>query len=362
MKVLLLGENRSTHIQKWIIGLSGVQSIDLHVVTFKGGPELAGVKYSYLKKFLNNKADYLLNLWHFKRLIEQIRPNIVHAHYATSYGFLGAFSNFHPFIVTGWGADIFDSPANPVLKYFLRYTFRKADAITVLSEITRTEMVKLTSKQVDLIPFGVDIDKFSPRSEMRNPDQGIRIGTIRTLSEKYGVIYLLEAFARLSSDFSNIHLDIVGDGPLRQELEERATQLGVSEKVTFYGFINQNTDFQTYIKLLHRFDIFAILSVLDSETFGVASVEASACGIPVVASRVGGLPEVVEDNRTGIIVEPRDIDSTASALRALIENRELRLKLGEAGVKNVKEKYDWKKNVAQMVSLYYNTIEMKREI
>ncbi|MEX1190261.1 MAG: glycosyltransferase [Bacteroidia bacterium] len=359
MKLIILGENGSVHVQKWIIAIASVPGIELHVITFKRGPEQPQVHYHYLKKFAGNKLDFLLNLFHFKRIVSEIKPDLIQAHYATSYGFLAAFSGFHPFIITGWGADIFDSPANPIMKSMLQYSFRKADAISVLSEVTRKEIKKLTNKHVNLIPFGVDTNKFNPRK--RDDDKKIvRIGTIRTLSEKYGLEFLIKAFANAYAQHPEIRLEIVGDGPQKQMLNELCENLNISDVVTFHGYVNQNTDFEKYIALLQSFDIFAILSILDSETFGVAAVEASACGIPVVATNVGGLPEVIDDEKTGLIVPPKNAEATSEAFIRLIKDKSLREKLGAGGLAKASSMYNWKFNIQQMVDLYKKT--MKKEV
>lgn len=360
MKVVLLGENISVHIQKWIKGIASQPGVELHVLSFDHGVKFEGVSYHPLKKITGNKLDYLLNLFRVKRYIRRIKPDLLHAHYATSYGFLGAFSGFHPFVITGWGADIFDSPDNPLMKKLLVYSFRKADGISVLSKITQNEMKKLTDKPVRLIPFGVDIVKFAPQE--RQADDIIRIGTIRTLTEKYGVEYLIRAFAKVCLAHDNLELNIVGDGPLRQAFEALTHELGIADKVLFHGYVNQNTDFEKYIALLGSFDVFAILSILDSETFGVAAVEASACGIPVIASNVGGLPEVIDNEETGLIVPPKNTEATAAALQRLLSDVDLRLKLGKNGRSKVLKHYDWQQNIFQMIELYQDTINNTKHV
>ena len=349
-KVCIIGDNGSVHIQKWIKGISDYTNIKIHVITFDKGIKIPGVTYHYMKVRMGNKLDYFLNSFFVKNEIKKIKPDVVHSHYATSNGFLGAFSGFHPLVITGWGADIFDSPKGFWMRKILTYAFKKADAITVLSEITRKEANKYTDKEIQLIPFGVDLKKFPSRKE--NTDGIIRIGTIRTLSEKYGVEYLIRAFALLSKKYDNIRLEIVGDGPLRFALEKLTVELSVKNNVTFHGYVNQNSEQEKYISLLTSFDIFAILSIIDSETFGVAAIEASSCEIPVVATKVGGLPGVIESEKTGILVAPKNVEETVQALERLIVDVELRKTMGKNGRKNVEEKYDWKQNVNQMYLLY----------
>jgi glycosyltransferase involved in cell wall biosynthesis len=355
MKICYLGENISVHNQKWIKALSSHEGVEVHVITFDRGVKFEGVKYYYLKEYTSGRLNYLLNISRVRKLVRQIMPDLLHAHYATSYGFMGACCNFHPFIITGWGADIFDTSREVIVKHLLKFAFRKADAITVLSEITKKEIAGLTKKYVHLVPFGVDTTLFRPAVKILQP--GIfRIGTIRTLSEKYGVEFLVRAFAKLSAKYPHTYLEIVGDGGLRKSLETLCDELQVSERVRFYGFVNQQTDFEKYYSILSQFDVFVIPSVLHSETFGVACVEAGACGIPVIASDVGGLPEVIRHGETGFIVSPGNPEAIVQAVEKLIVDKELRISMGKAGREYVLENYDWEKCVLKMLSLYSSLI------
>ena len=355
MKICILGDNGSVHIQKWIYALATHLEIELYLITFDKGIKYKNVNYLFLKSYTNTKLDYLLNIFRVRKFIKKIKPDLVHAHYATSYGMLGACSGFHPFILTGWGADIFDSPKYFFMKKTLQFSLSKADFITVLSQITLIELAKYTNKKISLIPFGVDLNNFIPRVASNSNE--IRIGTIRTLSEKYGVDYLIRSFALLHTKYPNLYLDIVGDGPQKLELKKLVHEHKIDNRVVFHGFISQNKNFSLYISVLHSFDIFAILSILDSETFGVAAVEASACKIPVVATDVGGLPEVIDHNITGIIVPTVDINETAKALECLINDKALRTKMGESGRAKVEALFDWQRNVNQMIALYISALK-----
>ena len=127
-KICIIGDNGSVHIQKWIKGIFTYSNIEVHVITFDKGIKIPGVAYHYMKIRTGNKLDYFLNSFYVKNEIKKIKPDVVHSHYATSNGFLGAFSGFHPFVVTGWGADIFDSPKEYWMRKVLSYTLKKADA------------------------------------------------------------------------------------------------------------------------------------------------------------------------------------------------------------------------------------------
>src|SRR5665213_2206000 len=99
MKVIILGDNNSPHIQKWISAIALCKGMELHVICFDGGVRFDGVNYHLLSKVTGTKIDYLLNVLKVKSFIKKINPDLVHAHYATSYGFLATFSGFHPLII-----------------------------------------------------------------------------------------------------------------------------------------------------------------------------------------------------------------------------------------------------------------------
>ena len=108
MKILILGDNNSVHIQKWIKAVADYPEVVLDVITFDKGVKIEGVNYHFLKKITGTKLDYFLNVLRVRTFIKKIKPELVHAHYATSYGFLGMFSNFKPFVIfTSAGTLIF---------------------------------------------------------------------------------------------------------------------------------------------------------------------------------------------------------------------------------------------------------------
>lgn len=356
MKICILGENGSTHVQKWIRGILSESDHEIHIITFNRGILDERAHYHFLKQHVNNKLDYILNCGLVKKYINRIKPDILHAHYATSYGLLGALSNFHPYLITGWGADIFDSPKNFLMKQMVQYSFRQADGLTVLTKFTQDELKKLTTKPATLVPFGVNTNFFKP-GEHKEKNK-LHIGTIRTLAPKYGVEFLIRAFALLAAKFPHIHLDIVGHGEQYEQFVLLTKELNIHERVTFFGFVNQHAEPEKYISILQNMDIFTILSVLDSETFGVAAVEAMACGIPVVASDIGGLPEVL-NKEAGLLAKPGDTLSIAAALESLITNADLRQTLGKNGRARATSTYNWQNNIRSMLAVYEVLITKK---
>ncbi|GAH31889.1 unnamed protein product, partial [marine sediment metagenome] len=154
--------------------------------------------------------------------------------------------------------------------------------------------------------------------------------------------------AVLLNSFQKIRLTIVGDGIIRQKLESLVDRLGIKNNVAFAGFVPN----EKVVEYLNKFDIFVMPSVGEGETFGVAAVEAMATGLPVVASNVGGLPEVVDDGKTGLLVKPGDVEDLKRALEFYILSKDARIEHGKRGREKVKKLYNWKDNAEQMNNLY----------
>jgi glycosyltransferase involved in cell wall biosynthesis len=232
----------------------------------------------------------------------------------------------------------------------LRFNLTRADRILSTSMIMARQTNRFTRKPVEVTPFGVDIHQFSPIKRLVHP--GIVVGTVKNLEPKYGVDYLLHAFRILSGRNPQLTLNllIVGGGSQRDQLETLAARLGIQGSVTFTGHV----PYREIARCHNMIDVSVFLSTSDS--FGVAAVEASACGNPVVASNVGGLPEVVEHGVTGFIVPPRDPHKTADAIEKLVLDGGLRACMGSAGRQRVKKLFNWDDNVSQMIDIYDSTL------
>jgi glycosyltransferase involved in cell wall biosynthesis len=293
-------------------------------------------------------ARYILAAPRVRGMLRRIKPDIVHAHYATGYGLLGSLAAPSPYVLSVWGSDIYEYPRrSPVHAQLLKFNLHRADYICSTSLAMARETQRYTSKPVTVTPFGVDCEVFSPKpgKEERRP---LVIGTVKTLDHPYGVEYLIRAFAIVVERFTehDVRLVIAGDGPLRSSLEALAKQLRLSDRVDFLGQLPQ----EMVPTVLRTFDIFAALSL--RESFGVAVLEASACGIPVVASNVDGLPEVVEDGVTGFLVPPTDPSAAATALLGLLADRTRREQMAAAGRSFVLERYEWGRTAKMMDDLY----------
>jgi glycosyltransferase involved in cell wall biosynthesis len=348
MKVILFGPGKSIHTHKWALFFKK-RGIDIKVVTFFDhfSKKNAGeVETIVLPKLLPGKLSYLSSTFTLKKILKEQKPDIFHAHYAASYGFVGALTNYKPYIVSVWGRDIFEFPKlNGINRRIIRYTFSHADEICSTSNAMAKETQKYTDKSIHITPFGVDMNLFKPDPNVRK-DKDKTVGIVKSLSDKYGISDLIRAFAIVYQECPNVKFLIVGDGPQKTEYELLAKQLGINEVITFVGRVAN----EQVPKYINKMDVFCVPS--HSESFGVAAVEAMSCGVPVVVTNVGGLPEVVRENETGLIVPKENPEKLAQAILTLLRDDKKRKDMGLKGIAHVKENYNWFDNANKMLQLY----------
>lgn len=347
--VALLGAANSIHLQRWAIALAD-RGLRVSVITQHGSGALvypAPIELHVLP--WRGFAGYFVNAWALRSLLRRLRPDLLHAHYASGYGNLARLAPWPRRLLSVWGADVYDFPARGGLqRELLLRSLRAADRLASTSEAMATQVRRLwpQSGPIDITPFGVDTSLFAPAPALPRP---LVIGTVKTLAPKYGIDTLLRAFAsaqpRLPQDAS---LLLVGDGPQRDELVCLAALLGVGGRVRFVGAVAH----AQVPGWLQQMDVYVAASRDDSESFGVAVLEASACGLPVIVSDVGGLPEVVEDGVTGIVVPREDPSALADAIAALAAAPERRARFGAAGRTRVLQRYDWPHCVDLMLASY----------
>jgi glycosyltransferase involved in cell wall biosynthesis len=358
MKVMLLGAGSAIHTRRWADGLAaaGVEVVCVSQHDFMPGPWDARVLRERLPG--SGVSGYFTNARALARLYARQRCDLLNAHYATGYGVLATASGVRPRLVSVWGSDVYDFPAaSPLHRALLRRVLVSADRVASTSRAMARQVGRVVgaaglARPVAVTPFGVDTDRFAPLPADEAPSpRPLVVGTVKVLAPKYGIDTLIRAFALLdpaSQPGPPPLLRLVGDGPQRSELEALARRLGVADRVRFAGAVPH----ERVPAELRGFDVYAAASRLDSESFGVAVIEASACGLPVAVTRVGGLPEVVREGETGLVVERDDPPALAAALARLLGDAALRRRLGDAGRAWVRSEYEWKHCVERMIEVY----------
>ena len=363
-RIMILSDSSSDHTKRWVkaIAESGydVALFSLNNKDYDYYSKIDNVKLYFYDIFGKIKAQrknghfekisYLKPIFNLRRHISEFKPDIVHAHYATSYGMLGVLSGFHPLIVSLWGSDAYIFPkVSFIHRNLFEFNLSKADKILSTSCCMAREVAQYTKKEITVTPFGVDVDKFKPKSEIAQKDV-ITIGTVKTLSYIYGIDTLIDAFAIVVDKCRHLdlRLNIAGDGMELENLKAQTERLSLTDKVNFLGRIPNDS----VPEFLSQLDVYVALSRSDSESFGVAVVEAMSCAVPVVVADADGFKEVVPDGVAGYVVPKNNAQAAAERIMEIISDKKLAAEMGQAGRRHVLENYTFKSSVDIMKSVY----------
>jgi glycosyltransferase involved in cell wall biosynthesis len=284
-----------------------------------------------------------------RRLTRHRSYDVIHVHWPL------------PLALLGWAAQRRDTPAIVTTFYgaelrlgfrrFIAWAARRSARVVAISSYTAAALRQMVTVPIEVIPYAAALPSSS--SAPAHTADGATVLFVGRLVERKGVIHLIEALGTMQ-DRPHTRLVIVGDGPERPRLEARARQLGLSERVVFRGRVSDAELRRAY----EGADVFVLPSVLDSrgdtEGLGVVLLEAMNYGVPVVASRIGGIVDIVTDNETGVLVPPGDSGALGGALQALLADPARARSLGEAGRRRLTERFSWDAIVARYDALYRN--------
>lgn len=281
------------------------------------------------------------------RLFRSHRIDVINAHAPTPY--LADVATYvagrRPVVLTYHagsmvkGGDGVTRAVDALLRTYERVVlprvFARADRLVAVSPTCTGYLEGRTA----LVPPGVDTSQFVPPAD--DPAGTLTVlyaGRMQRASRWKGVQVLLEAFAQVLADLPAARLVLAGDGDDVPALRARASELGVDGSVSFAGAL-AGADL---VRAYQDADVVVLPSLTEAESFGMTLVEAMACGRPVVASRVGGIPGVVRDGVDGLLVPPGDVVALAGGLRRLLADPVLRATLGTAGRQAAVSRWDWR--------------------
>jgi len=237
-----------------------------------------------------------------------------------------------------------------------KFIIEQADSVVCNSSFNKNQILKYCApKYCSVISPGVDCSVFIPK---KNKDcVGIKnnshiIFSVGRLIEWKGFDYLLQAITTLKNRFRNFKLYLAGDGPEKHKLAKIAKEHNLEQNVSFLGNV-PNNEIVSYFQCA---DVFVLPSIIDqegnTEGLGVVLLEAMACGVPCIASNVGGIPDIVHNDYNGFLVEPKDVNAIAEKLELLLTDAGKRKEMGEQARLFVEKEYDWNIKAKQLKDLY----------
>lgn len=293
----------------------------------------------------------MLGYWMKSRDLRHLHIHLANA--AATVGLIASRTFPIKFSMTVHGPDEFYDVAG------LRLAEKVAGAsfACCIGQFARSQLMKLSPPlewdKFEIAPLGVDPQSFTPRPFRTHPDSFELLCVGRLVPAK-GQYILLAAIRRLVKSRPNIQLRFVGDGPDREGLERIIAANGLSRNVTLEGSVNQDR-----IRAYYRqADIFVLASF--AEGIPVVLMEAMAMEIPCISTFVAGIPELIRNDIDGILVRPSDDQELAAAIERLIDDPELRRRLGAAGRRRVIEKYDLDRSIARLAEIFTDRITGRR--
>jgi len=302
-------------------------------------------------------------LWQGIRLAHYVRRNLIQI--VHSYGFYPNVFTVPVARLAGASivvASIRDTGdlLTPTQTWLQKLVCRLADCVLVNAEAIRESLIEqgYAPSKIVVIRNGIALSNFTHsersavlRRELGFPPSARLVAVFSRLNPMKGVEYFLDAASIVAERFPDVRFLVAGDGGSRKELEDRARRLGLEARIVFTGFRSDVRE------LLSE----AAISVLPSLSEGTSNtlLESMAAGLPVVATQVGGNPEVIEDGVSGLLVPPRDSAEIAAAVGRLLEDEGFARRLGQAGMRRVSELFSLSGSVQQTEHLYQRLIEVK---
>lgn len=262
-------------------------------------------------------------------------------------------------IITVQGGDLADYKETTgafggVLKPIIAWSLKNADIVHAVSSYTANLAKLIGAKKVVVIPNGVDTNVFFRRKNCKLKEQmGFKdddkiIVTASRLTPKNGIEYLIKAVAKIKD--LNIKLLIIGDGEQRSKLECLIRNLKL-DNVYLLGYV-PHEKLPEYLSIA---DVFVRPSL--NEGFGISFIEAMACRVPVIGSRVGGIIDIIEDGRSGLLVNPGDVDDLVEKIKLILNDDELAKRLANEGYNTVMRKFTWDVILKKMEDVYKSLVE-----
>ena len=327
--------------------------------------EFEGICIPELRREVNLFYD-LIAFLKLYFLFKKNRFKIVHSHTAKA-GVLARLAGFFlrvPIVVHSPHGHNFYGYFNKFFSYMIvlveRIFSKFTTAFIVSTNLEKKDMLnfKITSKEkIYVIPLGIEDcvyklskdKKISIRKKYSIKDNEIVIGTISRLEPIKGIKYLIEAMYLISLKFDYVKFIITGDGSLRDFVLDKIKKLNLSKKIILTGWLDDIN------QIINIFDIFVIASL--NEAFGLAIIYAQKIGIPVIATKVCGIPEVVLDKKSGILVNPKDSNALACAMGYLILNEEKRIEMGNFAFDYMRDKFKVSSMVNSTKNLYQSLLK-----
>ena len=358
--ILCFNGPKNLHTERWVTYFARCGH-EVHLVIDEP-VEYEGVIVHCLHLKLNKNPLYFLKkLFGLKRIIKEIQPDLLHSHYITGEGYIGALTGFHPYVTSIWGTDIYIRPHKGIdEKLFTKFVMKRSDLITADSQDQIDAAVDLGASpdKCRVVQWGVDLRMFRPavasdvRSRLGIGNSPVVISQ-RKFQSPYNIDIIVQAFSNTLAILPAAHLILTGAGFDEAKVRDQVHHLGIEANVHFTGYLPYD-DLPLY---LNTADI--AISIPSWDGTAMAILEAMACGVPLIVSDLASNREWIEDGKNGYIVQPRDHEQLTDRMIELLQDRACRERLSSQNVQIIQERADHEKHMARMETYYQELCERK---
>jgi len=306
--------------------------------------------------YLNKQKGFDVSIY-FKlhKIFREFKPDVVHTHlYVIRYTLLPALINRIPVMVHTIHNNIESKEQNKLGIFVEKIAYHYFGMVPVaISESVRVSIIKtydMAKNHIPIIINGIDTSKYREVKKCPKNNQSVRLIHIGRLNKQKNHALLIDSFKNVIDGGYDVKLIIVGDGELKEELIEKVNSLGISDKVTFLGIRSDIPE------LLQASDFFVFSS--NWEGLPLVVLEAMSAGLPIVSTKVGGIPEIVQDNVNGVLVEPGNQEMLVEAITKLLTDKQKLVQMGRKS-RELASQYDVKQTQQNYEQLYNGLLNEK---
>ncbi len=367
MKICVLADAISIHTKKWVEYFAKEHEIDLITFSYtKKEKEYVPEKFYKecnnvrLYKISKNVPFIFISPFKIRKIIKKMDPDIVHAHYVTQYGFCGALSGLHPFVVSAWGGDIARDPEkSKIFRFLVKFALKKADLVHTGDEPGKKRLLELGCDEgkIFIQPFGIDVNRFSPEAKSKSLKEKLGITdkysviNARHLKPEYDVNTFIKAIPWVLKKIDNVKFIVGGGGFIERELRELVLKLGINDYVLFLRGV-EHDEMHRYLASVDIYvDTFVEGTHKGGGGIGATTMEAMSCGTPQILAKSVSVNES-SNWFYGLTYEPLNPKDLAKTIVYLLKNEELRIEIGKKSREMAIEIGDWEKNLKIQESFY----------
>jgi glycosyltransferase involved in cell wall biosynthesis len=304
-------------------------------------------------------------------LIRKIKPDILHAHYVTDYGLMGALTNFHPFVVSVWGSDVLIAPKeSKISKCEASYALKRADCITTTAEFMKGYLVKafgLQEKNIVRVPWGIDLKIFhrgyEKEAKVLRRMLGIKadapvVLSNRNMTPTYEIESIIDAIPHVLNshpDATFIFIRGYGSAEYENKIKSKVQKLEVANNTRFISKIISPKEMAIYLNMADAF-----ISVPKTDQFGGSVMEGMICGSIPIVSDVEVYHQYLTNGENALFVDPNNSREIAEKIIYCIEHPEIKDGFYALNKKIIEEKEDWDKNAGEMEEIYTRVVDRMR--